>query len=115
LASASADIIGYQENVGYTYSDTNPIQLWDVETGTQKTVLKQDNPVVSMAFSPDGRLLATGDFEGRVHIWDVVSGTEAAVLEAHNAMVVSVAFSPDGKLLATGGEKTVRLWGVPVE
>ena len=113
LASASADIISYQEKVGYTYSNANPIQLWDVETGQQKVVLKQDSPVSSLAFSPDGALLATGDFEGHVHIWDVSSGEQVRILEANNRMIASLEFSPDGKLLVSGSEKTIRLWGVP--
>ncbi len=58
--------------------------------------------VESMAFSPDGKLLATGSFR-EVVLWDVASGAVKRRVEGFADRVVAVAFSPDGKLLATGG------------
>lgn len=48
------------------------VRLWDVERGVcQNTLVKHSEPVYSVAFSPDGRLLATGSFDKAIYIWDI--------------------------------------------
>jgi WD40 repeat protein len=65
-----------------------------------------------IAFSPDGKLLATGS-SGELKLWDVSTAKELFTLGGHTEMVWSLAFSPDGMTLATGsGDQTVRLWDV---
>jgi WD40 repeat protein len=67
--------------------------------------------VYSVAFSPDGKLLATGGFDNTIKLWDWPSGKELHTLKGHTDQVYSVAFSPDGNLLASGSkDKTIRLW-----
>jgi len=65
-------------------------------------------PVAAVAFSPDGKLLATGVY-GRVTVWDLAAGKPAKVLTNVLAAVNDVKFSPDGKLLAVaGGQPSAR-------
>jgi WD40 repeat protein len=74
----------------------------------------------SVAFSPDGKLLAVGCNDGSVKVWDTASGDELRRWQAHDGTYCRVAFSPDGKTLATGcgskfvgpSDRNIRLWNV---
>ena len=71
------------------------------------------NGVMDVAYSPDGKLLATAGADGTAKIWNAVGGgdTERLTLRGHTNEVISVAFSPDGKRLVTGSrDGTVRIW-----
>jgi WD40 repeat protein len=70
-------------------------------------------PMLSVAFSPDGKYLATATMMGRTaRIWEVTTGQELARMN-HDEHVSSVAFSPDGKYLVTAsGDGTARIWEV---
>ena len=69
--------------------------------------------VRSVAFSPDGKLLASGSWDTTIGLWNVETGREIRVLTGHTRGVESVAFSPDGKLLASGSwDNTIGLWNV---
>ncbi|WP_242039580.1 hypothetical protein [Anabaena sphaerica] len=69
--------------------------------------------VYSLAYSPDGKYLVTGDSNGRVQIWNAVTGREILTFVGHSNCVNSVAWSGDGLTLASGSsDKTVKLWDV---
>jgi hypothetical protein len=101
------------------YNDTT-VRLWDVTTGGQRAVLQgHTSPVLTLAFSPDGSLLASGsgdeatNTDSVIRLWDVGTNQTTAVLEGHTAPIRALAFSPDGTLLASAGlDGIVRLWDV---
>jgi WD40 repeat protein len=90
------------------------LRLWDVADGREvRTLNAHTSGVRSTAFSPDGKMLASGSDDKEIKLWDVASGPELRTLSGHTLAVSGVVFSPDGKMLASGSlDGTVRLWGV---
>lgn len=70
-------------------------------------------PVISLAYSPDGSLLATGSFTGTIQLWDLLSGTAVRSLNAPQGAVNDLAFDPAGAMLASANaDGGIRLWRV---
>jgi WD40 repeat protein len=93
------------------------IWVWELDTGRIIHLSGNDDPVFSIAFSPDGCLLASTTMaKNEVRLWELPSGRMLSSLRGHVAGVGSVAFSPDGKTLATGGtDRRVILWNVAAQ
>ena len=95
--------------------------LWDAQTGAKLRTLNWElfdfsqvvyRPIrTSLAFSPDGKLLASGSEDYTIRLFDTGEGTPVHILNGDELDIVSVVFSPDGGVLASvSGDNTVRLW-----
>ncbi|HUD45500.1 MAG TPA: protein kinase [Candidatus Baltobacteraceae bacterium] len=98
----------------YAYlSETPQLRLVDLRNG--KDLWSVPSDVIAVAFSPDGKTVASGTGlpDPDIALWDVASGKEIGRLKGHNDMVTSLMFWPDGKKLASSSaDETVRIWDV---
>ena len=71
------------------------------------------NYVYSVAFNPNGKLIASGSRDYTVRIWNVQDGKEIYKLTGHRSYVFCVAFSPNRKFIASGSDdKTILIWNL---
>ena len=89
-----------------------PIQVWDTRTGHLSfTLAEHTRWIRALAFSPDGKTLASGDEYKTIFLWDVTGGGRRATFKIPVGGHYALAFSPNGNLLASGGSNgTIYLW-----
>jgi WD40 repeat protein len=96
--------------------DGSVVRLWDATTGEIIPRLPDrvaTSGATAVAFSPDGRRLASASKEGTVKVWDVATGQLHRTLTSHASSITSVAFSPDGRRLASASmDGTIELWAL---
>ncbi|HYV05530.1 MAG TPA: caspase family protein, partial [Blastocatellia bacterium] len=111
---------GYKGN----FTDPNPpdkvsfddmtfsIKVWDTQTGAELSALAGHNNFINgLAFSRDGRMLASGSWDSTIKLWDLASGSEIRSLKGHTGPIAAVDFSSDGRFVVSGSEDgSVRLW-----
>ncbi len=93
------------------------IFFYSASDGRQARFIDTEEGITSVAFSPDGTLLAAGSEDGAVELWNVLTGALARVLISHDSMispaVYHLAFSPDGKTFAeVSDERMINIWDI---
>lgn len=120
-AKLTGDVGGFSPDGKLLAVDSyRSVQLWDTATSKVKRTLAApagrdaDGYAISfesLAFAPDGRVLAAGLSDGTVRLWDVATGAVTATMTGLTGSADALVFSPDGRLLAAqAGDGTVRLW-----
>jgi WD40 repeat protein len=96
-------------------TNSGAIRLFDIASGRLRRLLEgHRGSAQSVAYSPDGKILATGHMDFLLRLWDSMSGELLASSGEHRGAIVAIAFSEDGRLLATGDWfGIVKLWELP--
>jgi hypothetical protein len=111
VSSVTASADGHRiAGSGYAPDCQEAVRVFEVKTLAEVTTLPKAKR--ALAFSPDGKTLATlGRSDPHdIELWDLATAKVVATLRGHSESVLSAGFPPDGRALATGGDWTVRVW-----
>jgi WD40 repeat protein len=96
------------------WKDTPYVRVWETTTGKEELVLKHERgPIYSVAFSPDGKVIASSAGRKTIQLWDALTGKSGLVLNGETGGN-RIVYSADGKLLAAGDitDELVEVWDV---
>ncbi len=89
----------------------NKTNIMGVNLSIKPDLIGHTSEVLSVAYSTDGRKIASGSRDQTTIIWNSNTGQSLLTLKGHTSVVSSVAFSKDGKQIASGSwDKTVKIW-----
>lgn len=95
----------------FAVASTQGLTLYDGATLDEIFFIESRVALRSAAISPDGKIIAAGNENGKIYLWNAADGSPIQILSGHQLAVLSLAFSPDGSQLASGSwDHTVRLW-----
>ncbi|MBN1590214.1 MAG: WD40 repeat domain-containing protein [Pirellulales bacterium] len=87
------------------------VAIWDLETGKiERSLTGLDNFVFSVAFTPDGKQLVSGDWSGTVTVWDLADGRPVGQMKTDSYMVCSVVVSRDGRRIVAASGEAIEVW-----
>jgi WD40 repeat protein len=95
----------------HTFAE-HAIYLWEVHTGTLRTILRGSDHAFDLGFTPDGETLAVGANDGLVTLWHTATQQQLIRIPV-DGWFNKLCFSPDGQILAVGSGKGIRLWRMP--
>ncbi|QTR50994.1 WD40 domain-containing protein [Candidatus Thiothrix anitrata] len=102
---------GKQAVLPATLGRLSAIREQDLSTERKQTPSLNIGQVNALAYSPDGKVIASGSGDNTVRLWEAATGKELKTLSGHSDSVYALAYSPDGKVIASGSDdNTVRLW-----
>ena len=97
-------IVATGQNI--SQAENSVLVFWDALTGQEKSTLKLESDALTLAFSPNGRVLATGELSGVVTLWDVSSFKVLKHFNTNDGEVNAIRFSPDGTRIAIASHTT---------
>ena len=94
-------------------SGGNEIKIWNLPQGSLARTINPPDYANTVAISPGGDTIATGDNRGRIRLWTTNDGRESLLLQSTASRINSVSFSPDGRFLVSGGDESViNIWDI---
>ncbi|MHC5746560.1 MAG: nSTAND1 domain-containing NTPase [Nostoc sp.] len=98
--------------IGSNKDSDETIKLWNTTDDSLITIRNShDYSVHALAYSPDGRILASASFDKTIKFWNTTDGSLVLILKGHGDQVFAITYSPDGKTLASGSkDRTIKLW-----